>query len=39
VHAVLEDEIENQAAMFDTADFAEGLAALRDRRTPEFTGR
>ena len=39
VHDVLEHEIENQAAMFDTADFAEGLAALRDRRTPEFTGR
>lgn len=39
VHAVLDAELEHQAALFDTADFAEGLAAVREKRPASFTGR
>ncbi|GAA4994917.1 enoyl-CoA hydratase [Yinghuangia aomiensis] len=34
----LEAEREGQSALFRTADFAEGIAAFRDKRTPRFTG-
>jgi 2-(1,2-epoxy-1,2-dihydrophenyl)acetyl-CoA isomerase len=36
---VLGDEIDHQVALFDTGDFAEGIAAYRERRTPAFRGR
>lgn len=36
--ATLDAELEQQAMLFDTADFAEGLAALRERRTACFIG-
>lgn len=32
-------ELAEQGALFDTADFAEGLAAVREKRRPCFTGR
>lgn len=35
---MLELEVEAQARLFDTADFAEGVAAFHDKRTPEFNG-
>jgi enoyl-CoA hydratase/carnithine racemase len=39
LRAVLDAETERQAALCDTEDFEEGLAALRDRRPPTFRGR
>jgi 2-(1,2-epoxy-1,2-dihydrophenyl)acetyl-CoA isomerase len=35
-HAVLELEVDRQAELFDTADFAEGVAAFHERREPRF---
>jgi 2-(1,2-epoxy-1,2-dihydrophenyl)acetyl-CoA isomerase len=35
---MLAQEVENQARLFDTDDFAEGIAAFRERRTPDFNG-
>ena len=37
-HAVLDREVDLQARLFDTADFAEGVAAFRERRKPVFRG-
>jgi enoyl-CoA hydratase/carnithine racemase len=36
---VLEREVDLQARLFDTEDFAEGIAAFREHRTPVFRGR
>ncbi|NEA24486.1 enoyl-CoA hydratase/isomerase family protein [Actinomadura bangladeshensis] len=36
---LLEAEVEEQAALFGTADFAEGRAAFAERRPPRFEGR
>ncbi len=35
---VLDRELAAQVALFDTADFAEGISAFRERRSPRFTG-
>ncbi|MFE3828487.1 enoyl-CoA hydratase/isomerase family protein [Streptomyces sp. NPDC059092] len=39
ISAALDDELNAQAALMDTADFAEGVAASVEKRTPRFTGR
>jgi len=39
VEEAIEAEADAQAAVFDTRDHAEGVAAFRDGREPEFEGR
>jgi 2-(1,2-epoxy-1,2-dihydrophenyl)acetyl-CoA isomerase len=36
---ILDREVDLQARLMDTDDFAEGIAAFRERRQPAFRGR
>jgi enoyl-CoA hydratase/carnithine racemase len=35
----IQTEIAAQVALFGTEDFTEGMAAMREKRAPRFTGR